>query len=520
MLLFLLIPLLTQALVIHETDCDGDFCEESLKSYVRLLNPIFRSGKEDDKYIATITHRQPGMPMASLYMNVYIIGLRKIKVDDLTKEPIGSNFVIRIDLTEEDIENPSKCSHVDTDDMHISYECIFCIEYTSQTQSDPMRIFIYSMTVKIPRTQDYDYSVDDSQIYDERCGCGLIKDLEYVDSRKYIKDEEECVTKEECIEAGYLPIDSTPSICRRCTEGCAKCVLENGSGKCIACKANLFFDAEESSCKQECPKEKFHYKVPDKTNPEVELRKCVEKCNSPRYSPSNSNWCYDCKNGCDTCSTNGGCSSCIDKEKYLKDNIECVTKTACIEAGYIVIESPSRICKPCPPIDETCKGGAIGEYEVKLYKGESCTEEIAPIATVTRRESICIGVFGKDDTTKSNYFYVTVLETTYTSDFLATRTINMLNIAITKHSLDERNTRGQLYVIIPMTHIGKLEIKMVIMLTETLNSKSNIEEDPLAKGILIELSESFEVTDPPNSDSEGLNLVSLITFLWLLVAIF
>jgi len=310
MLLFLLIPLLTQALVIHETNCVGDFCEGNLKSYVRLLNPIFRSGKEDDKYIAMITHRQPGMPMASLYMNVYTIGLRKIKVDDLTKESIGSNFVIRIDLTEEDIENPSKCSKVDTDDMHISYECIFCIEYTSQIQSGPMRIFIYSMIVKIPRTQDYDYFVHDSQIYDERCGCGLIKDL---------------------------------------------------------------------------------------------------------------------------------------------------------------------------------------EYNVKLYKGASCVDEIATGATVIRGEDICIGVFGNDDTTKCYYFVFTTLETTYTSDSLEPTPTDMLKTAITKRRLDGTDKKGQLYAIIPTDHIGRLEIKMVITLTETLNSEFVIEEGPWPKGIFTDLSESLEV---------------------------
>jgi len=314
MLLFLLIPLLTQALLIHESNCVGDFCENNLKLYIGRANLRSRSDKESDKYFTVITHSQPGMPMSSLYMNVYTIGPRKIKVYDLTKVLIGNNFEIRIDLTEEDIKNPSKCSYVDTNDMHINYECIFCIEYTSQIQSDPIRIYIHSMIVKIPVHPKYDYYVEDSQIYEERCGCKLIRTL---------------------------------------------------------------------------------------------------------------------------------------------------------------------------------------DYKVKLYKGASCTDKIATGATLIRGEDICIGVFSNDDTTKCYYFVFATLETTYISDSLEPTTTNMLGTSTIKRSLDRTNIKGQLYAIIPMHHIGRLEIKMVIALTETLDSESDIEEDLWPKGTLTDFSESLEVICNP-----------------------
>ena len=166
MLSLLLIPLLTQALLIHEDNCMEASCMGHLQDYLKQLNLEFQGKKEVlgqkecNRYLTTITQSKPPSNMGSLYVRVYTVDSETIEVTDLTGNEVDNNFEIYIRLSETDINNPLKCPYIDTDSIFINRECTFLIAYTGQKQSDPMKFYMYKMVVRIPRVQGYDYYVD------------------------------------------------------------------------------------------------------------------------------------------------------------------------------------------------------------------------------------------------------------------------------------------------------------------------------------------------------------------------
>jgi len=163
MLSLLLIPLLTQALLIHESNCVEASCIEHLRDYLKQLSPRFQSDKEvvgdkeGNKYLTTITQSKPPLSMPSLYVNVYTVTSEVIEVTDLTGNRVGNSFKIYIRLSEADINNPLKCLYIGIDSTHINRECTFFIEYTDLKQSDPIKFYMYRMVVKIPYVPGHDY---------------------------------------------------------------------------------------------------------------------------------------------------------------------------------------------------------------------------------------------------------------------------------------------------------------------------------------------------------------------------
>ena len=107
-----------------------------------------------------------------------------------------------------------------------------------------------------------------------------------------------------------------------------------------------------------------------------------------------------------------------------------------------------------------------------MYKEESCKEIIIPGTSVTFEDFICIGVFVNDNTTLFSYLHLAALLITQRDAFIP-RTIDMLNIATIRRSLDRTNTKGQVYALIPIIFIGRLEISMIIVLTQTERALSN-----------------------------------------------
>jgi len=161
MLYLLLIPLLIEALVIHESNCIDDWCKYYLRLYLQQLELRFQTERVTslNRYLTTITQSEPSPGMPSLSVNVYTIGSAKIEVTDLTGYKVDNGFKIYISLSETDINNPSKCSFINVDTAYINRECTFLIEYTSQIQSYPVKTYIYRMVVRIPNVPGHDYHV-------------------------------------------------------------------------------------------------------------------------------------------------------------------------------------------------------------------------------------------------------------------------------------------------------------------------------------------------------------------------
>jgi len=166
MMYLLLIPLLTQALVIHETNCIDDWCKYYLQLHLQQLEPRFQTERVAslNRYLTTITQSEPSSDMASLYVNAYTIVPSRIEVTDLTGYKVDNGFEITVSLSETDINNPSKCPFISVDSAYINRECIFLIEYTSRIQSYPVKTYIYKMLVRIPIIPGHDYYVHSSLI--------------------------------------------------------------------------------------------------------------------------------------------------------------------------------------------------------------------------------------------------------------------------------------------------------------------------------------------------------------------
>jgi len=184
MLSVLLIPLLTQALVIRENWCIGDSCRTNLRTYLRELNPRFQSEKvlnneEDNIYLTTISQYQPSSNVEGLFVNVYTVGSGIIRVTNLTGHTGGGNFTINIRLSERDINDPLKCALINVDSIYINRECTFFIEYISQIPSGPAKFYIYMMVVRIPHVLEYDYHVNSSLIEERLDNCEFVNNLRY-----------------------------------------------------------------------------------------------------------------------------------------------------------------------------------------------------------------------------------------------------------------------------------------------------------------------------------------------------
>jgi len=102
-------------------------------------------------------------------------------------------------------------------------------------------------------------------------------------------------------------------------------------------------------------------------------------------------------------------------------------------------------------------------FKTKTYIGEDCKNEISHGSPLRYSEYICFGIFGDDDISKSSEYKVASLSATYSRSGENDETVNMLNIAIIKAS-ENTSVKGQMYIIIPMTYIGRLRLSTIIVL--------------------------------------------------------
>jgi len=337
----LLIPLLTQALILYNRGCISIECKENIIDYLEELNPSFQSKKEGDGYLITITQSIPTEDITYLYIIVYNLCGSSQHAIDLTTDIVGNNFEIYIPLSERNI-NDYNCPYVTVSPLYINRECIFHITFDSHGFNYIRKDYSYRVLMRIPRVTGQHYYVHGSLQFSLR---------------------------------------------------------------------------------------------------------------------------------------------------------------------------PSEHCM--------CQRVINYQYDAKLYKGGSCQEEITSEANVIYGDYICIGVFDKRLTIPFKRPDIVGLETTYTLKFFRSRTFNMLDLAIIKDRLDEIVTERQIYVIFPLTYVGRLEINMLIMPNYVLDSGLC----NLSKGIRLGF-RTLRVIDPdglfPGDDEEnsaGSIVVSLITLLCLLVTL-
>jgi len=472
-----LLTLLNGRVVLIESTCDAAECQfilmHQIKSFDRRVD--CKPDNSGNRFVSTITHRRPSLRIGGIYCRAFTVTNQEREIFDFTRSVDSSTIYLHVALVMSDVQNPERCRELPTDQRYFNRECHMQVIYYSTTMDLPVNIFYFTLTVRIPRMQRFELLTIAREIIPYGCDCILDATLTF---QIKIYRGEECRNE---ISPGAS--------------------LTFGGYLCFG-----IFGGNEIS------------------------RSSVYEIGSLYAVYRTVGWSTETINmiGLATIKCSLG-NLCVRGQIYI---IVPTLYVGNVDFSGIVVLSDLKPMQTSQDEDPKPKGRefSMGEfkviepfgYKVKLYRGASCREEIALGNIVIYRENICIGVFGDDDITTSSYFDVTALEATYTSDSFTITITNMVDIGIVKRSLDETNVRGQVYAIIPITHVGRLEIKMAIALTGRLNSEFDIEKDLLPNEILIELPGSLEVIQPllSKDDRVGLNIVSLITFLWLLVAIF
>jgi len=484
-----LLTLLNGRIFLIESTCDSAECHYSLMSHVKRFNSVVTCELDNtrNRVVSTITHRRPILPTGGLYSRAFTMTTEEIEIFDLERDFDTTTIYLKVGLTLAEVQNPLRCAQLPTDRKYFNRECKMQIVYYNTAQNLVLKRFHFSLTVRIPREARFDFVLHSREIIEYGCDCVIDARLKF--NTEFYKGEQ-C---QERIQLGasfiygeYLCVrifgadDLSSSSVYRIDSLSADYRTESGGRNTVDM---LGVSQIRCSLQNTCVRGQIYIIIPMIYVGRLDFGTVVVL---------------------------------TDLKRMLIDEDED-RKPIGGEHGmgeFTIVDDPNGNYPISP-------GNVINElledlqYEVKFYKGASCGEEVTSETILTRREDICVGVFGKNIITTSSLFDVTALETIYTSSFLGTRIINVLSIAIIKRNLDGPNLPGQVYAIIPMMCIGRLKIRMVITLTGTrraLNDVPEIEEDLLPKEINIELSKSFEVTypnwpSPPEDNSAGSKVV-------------
>lgn len=168
-----------------------------------------------------------------------------------------------------------------------------------------------------------------------------------------------------------------------------------------------------------------------------------------------------------------------------------------------------------PILEKGCDCNIDGnlKYKVELYRGSDCKIPITQGSSLTYGEDVCISVIGDDEFTKVAKFDVTQLIATYSREGKADNTINMMNVAEIKCSLNNVCTPGQIFMILPIINIGRLNFASVIILNEIKRLLAN--EESLPKGIRVNFPGEYTVEDPYGLYTEAGDEISTSWSSWL-----
>jgi hypothetical protein len=168
-----------------------------------------------------------------------------------------------------------------------------------------------------------------------------------------------------------------------------------------------------------------------------------------------------------------------------------------------------------PILEKGCDCNIDGslKYKIQLYRGSSCNTPITQGSSLIYGEDVCISVIGDDEFTKVAKFDVTQLTATYSREGKADNTVNMMNVAEIKCSLDNVCTPGQIFMILPIINIGRLNFAGVIILNEIKRLLAN--EESLPRGIRLNFPGGYLIEDPYDLYTEASDEIRTSWASWL-----
>ena len=144
-----------------------------------------------------------------------------------------------------------------------------------------------------------------------------------------------------------------------------------------------------------------------------------------------------------------------------------------------------------------CKLDASLTFTSKMYRGSDCKNEISAGASLAYGDEICIAIFGADDLSRSSEYELSHLSATYSRAGTTDQTIDMVPVTEAKCSLDLNCVKGQIFLIVPIINIGRLNFAVIITLRDLKRVlATGDDEEGKPKGAVIDVPGEFVVTDP------------------------
>ena len=134
-------------------------------------------------------------------------------------------------------------------------------------------------------------------------------------------------------------------------------------------------------------------------------------------------------------------------------------------------------------------------YDVIMYRGNDCRNEITMGSSLRYGEDVCISIIGGNPLTRSFYFKLGTLIATYSRVGRNDQTIDMKSMVTIRHSLENVYKSGEIYIILPIINIGRLNFVCMIFLNEERHLLQ-VGGSELLKAIEPKLPSDYLVEDP------------------------
>ena len=153
----------------------------SRAQYIKnLKNEVITSIDNIEKYTISIKESIPNENVNSINVALYSVLENSTRVDP-------PNFQITIDsssiyfgtsFSNDDLSEKYGCIEVPSNDKYVGKICQFNMDYIASESDIVLATVSFSMSIKIPKIQDEDYSIIGNKVYKNLCDCSI--DTTYV----------------------------------------------------------------------------------------------------------------------------------------------------------------------------------------------------------------------------------------------------------------------------------------------------------------------------------------------------
>jgi len=190
------------------------------------------------------------------------------------------------------------------------------------------------------------------------------------------------------------------------------------------------------------------------------------------------------------------------------------TYTLAIEATSkreIIIEFEIEVV---PILEEacSCEINLNAPYSIRgeIYLGTNCDKPFNRLLPLTYGDYICLGIFGEDPISKTEYLQIDGIVATYTNSEGLTRPDPISSIVTKKCSLSGSCEPGKTYAIFPIIYVGTVELNVAVTFLDTYRLLTNTNSK---KGILSSFEEIIIVKESDFGSAIGVSLLTLIVMI-------